>query len=83
MSYKSEEVANKRIAFIKMCINEPEKAASFMKWHAEKLVDCKYTSQRIALLSHFLFLSERTIERDLQKSDIVTTEYSISENNNN
>ena len=50
-----------------LVLNKPEKAAKYFEHLALTLRQCKTTSDRFKFLSDTLFLSQRTIERDILK----------------
>jgi len=62
---KSDKV--RRMAFIQMCIEQPDAGSEYLKDIASKLSKAKKTPEIIEHLKKILFLSECTIYRDLEK----------------
>ena len=56
---------DKRKEFVQEVINEPEKALKELEEKIKSAKHCRNSSDRIYFLSELLFLSTRTIERDL------------------
>ena len=64
---KNKEDQVNRMAFIQMCIEQPEQGANYIKDIASKIGQSKKTPEIIGHLKQILFISECTIYRDLEK----------------
>ena len=63
---KNEEIIKGRRALVVLAIENPSKAAEYIKQAAFTLEQCKTTTERIEVMSDLLFLSFSTIEKDIQ-----------------
>lgn len=71
---KNDEQLQGRIALVQLCFNNPKEGAEYLIRAAETLMACQTSDQRIKCLMDVLFLSERTVFRDLAKENTDTTE---------
>ena len=67
---KNKDVLKKRRALAQLAVNEPKKAAKYFELAALSLYQCNNTNQSIDVLSRVLFLSTKTIEKDVYKDSI-------------
>lgn len=65
---RNEELAENRTRFIKQAFAKPEIVARELEVKARKLQRATKTGQKVKLLSSILFLSERTIWNEIDKS---------------
>ena len=66
MPFKPDNLIKKRSNFAKLAFKEPEKAADKLRLWAVGLENCRTTNDLKYALGEILFLSEKTIERDLK-----------------
>ena len=62
---RSETLLNKRKKFVKLMINEPQKASKQLLEEAKALENCKNINDAIFALSQIFCVSEATITKDL------------------
>ncbi len=65
--YKSEEQKNIRKEFIKLSIDDPQKASEILIEKAEQLANTDKSHQVVKILSEILFLNHCTIYRDCSR----------------
>lgn len=65
---KSFDKYLRRMNFARLAVNNPKKAANLLRSWARGLENCKNTADVIYALAQILFLSTRTIERDISAS---------------
>jgi ABC-type hemin transport system substrate-binding protein len=56
-----------RMAFIQMCVEQPEKGSAYLMDIARQMKKLKRTPDILKQLKKVLFISEYTIYRDLEK----------------
>ena len=56
-----------RIAFVHLCIDNPEEGERYLKKMAKKIGKTKKTTETVKCLRDILFVSEWTIYRDFSK----------------
>ena len=61
---KNQETKVNRMAFIQMCIEQPEQGAKFMDKMSKRLKKAKNNQEVVSILKDTLFLSEQTIYKD-------------------
>lgn len=62
---RNEKDKINRISFVQLCVDNPKDGAEYLKDMANKMSECKKTSQIIERLKQVLFISQSTIYRDM------------------
>ena len=65
---KNETVLQQRKDLIELAINDPKKAAKYIELAALSLKQARNTNQVIDILANTLFLSERTVSGQIEKT---------------
>jgi hypothetical protein len=68
--YKSEKIQKKRADFVQAAFKNPKEGAKILHAMAEGLGNTKTSSDTVYALSQILYISERTIVRDLIRETI-------------
>lgn len=63
---KNGQLAKKRADFVKKCVNNPLEGAKELHEKANGMENCRTTEDIYFALNEILYLSERTIDRDVK-----------------
>lgn len=65
---KNSKVLQQRKDLIELAINDPKKAAKYFEFAALSLKQARTTTQIIDILANTLFLNERTVSNQIEKT---------------
>jgi len=65
MKKNKDDLLNRSL-FIQMCIEQPSDGVAYLDKMANKIKNSKSTTERITIIKSLLFISERTIFRDIR-----------------